>query len=193
MQGAALVFDQVVPTIPSVEWVWFEPCSTGMLGDGGATGKHVLQSTFGPLITRGRVAREASRRARAQAGALGDLFRSLRERMTPAATPAAWVQTDGRGIIRAADDAAARLFNVTLQRLLGTPLLHFVARRDARLFRGMVKLLRYPQAIHDAIVRMRARHASTFLLSVKVRALGRDQYRWSFAEAARPQDPGGRA
>jgi PAS domain-containing protein len=55
------------------------------------------------------------------------------------ARPSVIFVTTHSGVILEATSAAAAFLNMPLDRLLGKPLLHFIARRDTRRFRGFVK------------------------------------------------------
>jgi PAS domain S-box-containing protein len=55
--------------------------------------------------------------------------------------PDAYVVTDAEGVVRDANVAAARIFNIRASFLIGKPLVGFVARQDGRHFRAMLLAL----------------------------------------------------
>lgn len=82
--------------------------------------------------------------------------------------PDGYLETDRFGVIRRANPAAAGLFGVSTQRLVGKPLITFVAASDRRAFRIQLALLGDGHALRGREVSLTPRGGVPFLASIDV-------------------------
>jgi PAS domain S-box-containing protein len=79
-------------------------------------------------------------------------------------------ETDAHGLVRLANSRLATLLGVLPAFVIGKPLLHFVARGDTRVFRGVVRSLAEGGEL-DVVLRLRPRDRGTpFYAAVRARA-----------------------
>lgn len=90
--------------------------------------------------------------------------------------------SDGRGVVRDVNEAAVRLFNVPIARLVGKPLAHFVARGDTRSFHAFVRDLEAAPDPLDRPVHFRPRGGRPSARMTRVIRLGRGSFGWLLEE-----------
>lgn len=96
-----------------------------------------------------------------------------------AAAVVATVRTNGSGKILQASETVSRWLNVPVERLAGSPLLHYVGRRDTGAFRTLVKTLGYGSSYQAVTVRFRPRGGAQQLVSASVANVGPNTYEWT--------------
>lgn len=101
--------------------------------------------------------------------------------------PIPCIHSDTRGVILEVNVAAARLLNMPASRLVGKPLLHFVARGETRPFREMVRGLGRAPERALLTVHLRPRGGRPVSRAVQVMRLGRGSFGWFFEEP--PAEP----
>jgi PAS domain-containing protein len=88
------------------------------------------------------------------------------------------IATDGRGVIRAANQPAAPLLGFDAARLPGKPLLHFVPRGATRAFRELVRRLDEIADGPPVAVQLRPRGGKPARLEARVVRLTVDSFEW---------------
>lgn len=133
----------------------------------------------GALFARAQAARRASLLARERAKALSDAL--LRFERTMGAHPLGRLTllTDGSGKVLRPSGTVAHWLNVSIARLAGAMLLHFVSRRDTRAFRGLVQTLGYRQGDQEITVHFRPRGGRQQLVRASVAPVGPNTYEWT--------------
>jgi PAS domain-containing protein len=90
--------------------------------------------------------------------------------------------SDRRGIVRDVNESALHFFNVTMWRLVGKPLIHFVARGDTRSFRELVRGIEAMPNAFQLAVRFRPRGGRPAPRLVRVLRLGSGSFGWLLEE-----------
>ncbi len=133
----------------------------------------------GALFARAQAARRASSLARERAKALGDALLRFTRAVDGDPLGRMTLLTDGAGKVLRPSEALGRWLNVSVERLAGAMLLHFVGRRDTRAFRSLVQTLGYRQEDQEITVRFRPRGGSQQLVRAAVAHVGPNTYEWT--------------
>jgi hypothetical protein len=158
----------------------------------------MLNHRFGGLFARGCAAQQEALKARTEArrlcASLGRFRRGVSPRPSVAAVWTETLRTDSGGLIVSANEGLARWLRVSADRIVGMRLLNFVARRDTRAFRGMVKKLGYPESDGSEMVHFRPRGGRPELVHASVTRAAPNGYDWTLRAvdspgALEPTDP----
>ncbi len=138
-----------------------------------------MGDAVGALFARAQAARRASLLARERARALSDALLRFKRTMGADALGRLTLLTDGSGKVLRPSVTVAHWLNVSVARLAGALLLHFVGRRDTRAFRGLVQTLGYRQGDQEITVHFRPRGGRQQLVRASVTHVGPDTYEWT--------------